>query len=57
MKSDNFSLPEIYIVTDEWSMASAIADHFDTVESFTKVTSFKGRNRKVAYGVRSPSAP
>ena len=26
-------------------MASAIADHFDTVESFTKVTSFKGRNR------------
>ena len=45
MKSDKFSLAEIYIVTHEWSMASAIADHFDTVESFTKVTSFKGRNR------------
>ena len=45
MKSDKFSLAEIYIVTHEWSMASAIADHFDTVDSFKKVTSFKGRNR------------
>ena len=45
MKSDKFSLTEIYIVTHDWSMASAIADHFDTVDSFKKVTSFKGRNR------------
>ena len=44
MKSDKFSLTEIYIVNHDWSMASAIADHFDTVDSFKKVTSFKGRN-------------
>jgi hypothetical protein len=36
MKSDKFSLTEIYIVTHDWSMASAIADHFDTIDSFEK---------------------
>ena len=45
MKSDRFSLTEIYIVNHDWSMALAIADHFDTVDCFIKVTSFKGRNR------------
>ena len=46
MKSDKFNLTEIYIVTHNWNMASAIADHFDTVDSFKKVPSFKGQNRK-----------
>jgi hypothetical protein len=45
MKSDRFSLTEIYIVNHDWSMALAIADHFDTVDCFIKVTSFKGRKR------------
>ncbi|XP_063408755.1 uncharacterized protein LOC134692234 [Mytilus trossulus] len=45
LQTDKLSMEELYIVTSEWGMASAVIDQFDKEKLFTPFTSFVRRKR------------